>query len=148
MGKNLFQNPSDEEYNPDGEGVESVGGEDVVVKGDVESESDSSGDGEDADEGSDIETPNEDVEEEEGEEAEGGRGGKDKRYKNLDLIGPRIIDVPTQYNGTHSYMKYVRNVIVKMRGEEEGKRVLFPDWMPSASDWKPVPERYSTSVCT
>lgn len=108
----------------------------MVVKG-VESESDSnSADGE----GSEIETPTE----EDVGEADEEKGSSGRASKSFNLIGPRISNVPTRYHGNHSYLKYVRSVLGKVRGgggEGGGEQMVFQDWVPLTSDWENIPER-------
>lgn len=127
-----FQNLFDEEYNPDRERVV------VTVKGDTQTESESDSTGEGDVEGSEIETPSEEEVEVQPEKSE-----STKRQKTLNLIGPPLSNVPYRYYGNHGYLKYIRSVLKRVRGDGVG--VSYHDWVPHVSDWDPTPERY---VCT
>lgn len=105
------------------------------MKGAAQSESESDSAGEGDVEGSEIETPSE-------EEVTvlPDRPESTKRQKTLNLVGPPLANVPYRYHGNNGYLKYVRSVLKRVRGEKVGG--LFPDWMPRTSDWDSIPERY------
>ena len=59
------------------------------------------------------------------------------------LIGPPFSNVPVRYRGKVPYQSFVRDILSRLRGGGAGG-VVFPDWIPSASDWVKVPQRSVT----
>lgn len=105
------------------------------MKGQTQSESESDSAGEGDVEGSEIETPSEEEVAVLPDKSESSR-----RHKTLNLIGPPLANVPYCYHGNNGYLKYIRGVLKRVRGEKVGG--LFPNWVPHTSDWVPIPERY------
>ena len=105
-----MQTHSDDEYNPEAEGMNGVRGEGGGGEGESENSAES------GEMGSEIETPDENGDVGEVLEEEGGRKGGSSR---LLLIGPRKTTVPKRY---HGYQTFVKNALEGVRGEGRKKK--------------------------